>query len=497
MTSDKSSKVVVLGGGPAGISAGYELIKNGYKSTVLERWNKVGGLAKTIDYGDWKSDIGPHRFFSKNQFLYDMIEEVLKEHWIIVNRFTRFYIQGKFFMYPVQMSNALKNMGFLKAIKAMLDYMYSRFRKTVLNPDIKNFEDFVVLEFGRTLAELNMINYTEKIWGIPCTEISADWAKQRIHGLSLMAILKKAIFSGTKGPKSLVDQFYYPKMGASQTYEMMADIMKSRGGKIATDAEVCRLDHEDGKIVAVTVKNSQGKETTFQCNECISSIPITEVIKMLRPKVPDEILASAKELKYRNQAYIFMKVNRESISQDNWVYFPDKDISFGRIHEPRNFSKILSPEGKTSLWVEHFVFEDDPRWEASADELFEITIKGLEKLDFLKRSDVIEYYKHREDFVYPIYDLTYQHHSKVIKDYLKKFNNLQLIGRAGRFRYNNQDHSIETGVLAARNIIEGGRNYDLEKVGAEQEYFEKGYLKTDKETENKKQPGNVAVGAQS
>lgn len=476
MSTDNLSGTLILGGGPAGVSAGYELSKNHRKSTILERWDKVGGLAKTIDYGEWRSDIGPHRFFSKNRFLYDMIEEVLKEHWMLVNRFTRFYIQGKFFMYPVQMGEALRNIGIINAFKAMLDYLYSRFRKNFLNPSIDNFEDFVVLEFGRTLADLNMINYTEKIWGIPASEISADWAKQRIHGLSLMSLVKKALFRGTKGPKSLVDQFYYPKMGASQTFEMMADIVASRGGNIVTGSKVIRLDHEDEKIVSVTVQKSDGAEETYPCEECISSIPITEVINMLHPRVPDEVLSSNEKLRYRSQAYLFLKVDKERISKDNWIYFPDKEIPFGRFHEPKNFSPVLSPPDKTSLWVEHFVFQDDPRWTCSADELYEITMKDLEKLKFVKKSEVIEYHIHREDFVYPIYDLTYEHHSGVIKNYLKKFKNLQLIGRAGRFRYNNQDHSIETGILAARNIIEGG-GYDLEKVGAEQEYFEKGYLR--------------------
>jgi len=479
MAVDRNSEILVLGGGPAGISAGYELSKNGYKNTVFERWKKVGGLAKTIDFGEWRSDIGPHRFFSKNQYLYDMIEEVLEEEWILVERFTRFYIQGKFFMYPVKMDDALKNMGLFRAFKAFLDYLYSKINKTFFHPPINNFEDFVVQEFGRTLAELNMINYTEKIWGIPAKEISADWARQRIHGLSLMALLKKAIFHKTKGPKTLVDQFYYPKMGASQTYEKMAGFIGDKGGKILTDAFVCRLDHDGSKITAVTIRRPDGGEETFPCDFCISSIPVTELVKDLRPAAPEEVLRSADQLHYRSQVYLFMKVNKEHVTRDNWVYFPDRDIPFGRIHEPKNFSAALSPPDKTSLWVEHFVFQDDPRWDASAEELFDITMEYLEKLNFLHRSDVIEFYKHREDFVYPIYDLTYQEHSKVLKDYLKNFNNLQLIGRAGRFRYNNQDHSIETGILAARNIIEGG-NYDLEKVGAEQEYFEKGYLKTDK-----------------
>jgi len=478
MKSERDSKIVILGGGPAGVSAGYELSKNDYQSTLLERWRKVGGLAKTLDFGEWRSDIGPHRFFSKNKFLYDMIEEVLGEQWILVDRFTRFFIQGKYFMYPVQMSDALKNLGLSKAFRAMIDYLYSRFRKHIFNPPINNFEDFVVLEFGNTLANLNMINYTEKIWGIPAKEISAEWAKQRIKGLSLMALVKKALFKGTKGPKTLVDQFYYPEMGASQTYEMMADKMEKKGSTVVTDATVCLLDHSDHGITSVTIEKPDGSRETYECDQCISSIPITELVKMLRPSAPEEVLKAANQLKYRYQVYLFMKINKKRVTKDNWIYFPDKEIPFGRMHEPKNFSLALSPEDKTSLWVEHFVFPDDPRWECSAEDLFEITLEQLEKLNLIKREDVIEYHKHREDFVYPIYDLTYQRHSGVIKDYLKQFTNLQLIGRAGRFRYNNQDHSIETGVLSARNIIENA-DYDLEKVGTEQEYFEKYSLQTE------------------
>lgn len=480
MAADKNSRIVILGGGPAGVSAGYELSRNQYRSKILERWKKVGGLAKTIDFGEWKSDIGPHRFFSKNQFLYDMIEEVLQEDWILVNRLTRFYIQGKFFLYPVQMADTLKNLGLGRAIGAFIDYLISKVRKTLTKPEVNNFRDYVVLEFGKALAELNMINYTEKIWGIPATEISAEWAVQRIKGLSFMALLKKALFQGTKGPKSLVDQFYYPKKGASQTYEEMAEKVTKGGSEIFTNATVSGISHKDGKITSITAKRPDGSLENYQCDYCVSSIPITELVKMLRPEAPSKVLKSAAQLRFRNQVYLFMKINKERVSRDNWIYFPDKDIPFGRMHEPKNFSEYMSPSDKTSLWVEHFVFEDDIRWNCNAEELFEITIEPLEKLGFIKRGDVLEYYKHKEDFVYPIYDLTYQKHIDTLNDYLKSFDNLQLIGRAGRFRYNNQDHSIETGILSARNIIEGAHNYDLEKVGAEKEYFEKGYLKTDK-----------------
>jgi protoporphyrinogen oxidase len=479
MAADRSSNIVILGGGAAGISSAYELARNEYKSITLERWKKVGGLAKTLDFGEWRSDIGPHRFFSKNQFLYDMIEEVLKEDWILVNRFTRFYIQGKFYMYPVQMAEALKNMGIFKAGFAFLDYLASRIRKKLLNPPVRNFEDFAILEFGKALAELNMLNYTEKIWGLPCKEISAEWGTQRIHGLSLMAIIKKAIFKGNEGPKTLVDTFYYPDKGASQTYEVMAEMTEQKGSVIQPNSDICEIHHEDGKITAVVVAKSDGTREKHPCDFCISSIPITEVVNMLRPAAPKELIEAVKMLKYRYQVYLFMKINKERVSKDNWIYFPDKEIPFGRIHEPKNFSLSMSPKDKTSLWVEHFVFPDDPRWSCSADDLYEQTIDWLEKLNFVNRSEVIEYYKHREDFVYPVYDLIYTKPLQTIKDYLKTFSNLQLIGRAGRFRYNNQDHSIETGVLAARNIIENGE-YDLEKVGAEQEYFETGYLKTEK-----------------
>ncbi len=486
MKAEKQSRILILGGGPAGISAGYELSRNGYPCTVLERYPQTGGLARTLRIGDFLTDIGPHRFFSKNQYLYDMIEEVLGDDWILVNRFTRFYIQGKFYLYPVDLKDALSNMGPMGAMRAFLDYLWSRFNKMVFNPRVESFEDFVVQEFGRTLAELNMINYTEKIWGIPCRKISPDWARQRIKGLSIMSVIKKALFKNQKGPKTLVDQFYYPRYGAGQTYEKMAEKIARDGGKIHLSSPVAEVFCEGDRITSVGTAGGE-KTVKHPGDFFISSIPITSLISMMNPPPPDEVLEASSKLRWRSQVYLYLQLKKERVSRDNWVYFPDREIPFGRIHEAKNFSVHMSPQDRTTLWVEHFVFEDDPRWEAEADYIKEITMKDLDRLGFVKEEDVEDFRKFREDFVYPVYELGYEEHLRIVKDYLGKFINLQLVGRPGRFRYNNQDHSMETGILAARNLVQGA-GYDLEEVGAEEEYFEKYQLSTKEKGNGEEKP---------
>jgi protoporphyrinogen oxidase len=480
LKAETDSRILVLGAGPAGISAAYELSRQGYGSTILESTPHVGGLSKTLQFGDFRTDIGPHRFFSKNQFLYDMIGEVLKEDWILVNRFTRFFIRGKFYMYPVDMWDALRNLGLSGSAAALLDYVRSKLRKVFLNPPVNNFEDYAVLEFGRTLAELNMINYTEKIWGIPCSRISAEWATQRIKGLSILSILQNAILKNRKGPKTLVDQFYYPRLGAGQTYETMAGLITERGGRVRLSAPVKGVGHDQGKITSITVMTEDGREEVLPADYVISSIPITEFVKAMSPAPPESVLSACSRLRWRGQVYLYLQLKKERVSRDNWVYFPDREIPFGRMHEAKNFSESLSPKDRTSLWVEHFVFPEDPRWESPAADLRDVTLPDLSRLGFVQEEEIEDFRKHREEFVYPVYEIGYKENLDTVKDYLAAFSNLQLVGRPGRFRYNNQDHSIETGVLAARNLARG-ESYDLEKVGSEQEYFEKGHVRPGKD----------------
>jgi protoporphyrinogen oxidase len=472
-----SGHTIILGAGPAGMAASWELSRADRNVLVIECASQVGGLAKTYVYnepdGTYRVDNGPHRFFSKNKYLYDMIGDLLGEKWIQVSRLTRFFVDGKFYYYPVRFRNILGQMGLLKANKMIRDYGIERVKGKMRKKIPKNFEDFVVARFGRTLAEFNMINYTEKIWGIPAKEISVDWANQRIAGLSMWAALRKMLIK-SGGPKSLVDTFYYPSLGSGLVYETMSKKIQERGSEVKLNAEPVKIRHENGKIISVDIKTNDGVQT-FSPDSVISSIPITRCIELFEPSAPEEVRNAASKLKFRAQVYLFLTIDKEKVTDDNWVYFPDKEIPFGRITEMKNFSKEMCPEGKTSLFIEFFCFEGDEIWNADKERLFDIAMEWLEKLNFLKREQVLNIHMIKEPDAYPIYNLEYSENVKKLTDWVDSFDNLFAIGRPGRFRYTNQDHSLEMGILAAQSVLEGNR-YKVDSVGSGSEYFERGYV---------------------
>ncbi len=477
-----SQDILILGGGPAGMAAAMELSRKDIRSTVVEKAAMVGGLAKTLEFkrpeGTYRTDIGPHRFFSKNKYLYDFIEDLLGHEWITVNRLTRFYVDGKYYFYPVRLGNVLLQMGPLRAARVLVDFLWEKVRKLIAPRKINSFEDYAVSNFGRSLAEFNMLNYTEKIWGIPCVKISKDWALQRIGGLSIGATLKKIIMKKTAA-KSLVDIFYYPENGSGTIYEAIVKRIREKGSEVMVNSEPTAIRWNGKRVTAVDVKTEVGAKTYDAPKAVISSVSVTQAVTLFDPPAPQAVLDAAKTLKFRSQVYLFLTVKKDRVSRDNWVYFPDKTIPFGRFSEMKNFSEKMCPSGYTSLFVEYFCFFEDDIWNKSKEDLFELTITWLDKLGFLKREDVtgVEHLKQR--YVYPIYDLTYRENLDTVITWLDGFENFYAIGRPGRFRYTNQDHSLEMGILAAQSVIDG-RRHDVEDVGAEKEYFERGYVPGEK-----------------
>ncbi|MCC2630519.1 MAG: adrenodoxin reductase [Candidatus Paceibacter sp.] len=474
---------LIVGAGPAGLATAMELSKAGKKFIVIERQDAPGGLSKTYEFkeGDliFRTDNGPHRFFSKNQYLYDFIEDLLHEQWIKVHRQTRQFIDGKFYDYPINAPQALKNLGFIKALRILWDYVIAKIRYGLFRKPVKNFADYVYANFGKTLGEFGMINYTEKIWGIPANEIHIDWAGQRIKGLSLTSVAKDALarlFGGKSKnkPKTLVDTFYYPEYGTGLIYDAIVKRLQDKGYEVLLNTEPQVFKFKGKKFTSVIAK-SDGEDIEIEFKTLVESVPLTSFIKMLEPKTPRDILEAGKKLRHRNQVYLFITLDKESITKDQWIYFPSKDVPIGRVSEMKNFSNKMSPEGKTSLFVEFFCFEGDAMWNMTKEELFAFALPHFENNGFFSRSEVRNYYVIKQRDVYPIYDIDYKQFLDKIKKYLDNFTNLYYIGRPGRFRYNNQDHSLEMGMLAARSIIEGKR-YNIEKVGDEKEYYESGSL---------------------
>ncbi len=471
-----SDDVVILGAGPAGMAAAMELSKAGRHVTIIEKDAIVGGLAKTLVFeesdGKYRTDIGPHRFYSKNPYLYTFIEEVIGEEWKQVPRLTRFVVGGKFYLYPIRIGNLLRQLPPWTMFRMLTDYAYECVRRLIAPRPQKSFEDYVVSKFGRTLAGFNMLQYTEKIWGIPCSQTSIDWAKQRIGGLSIWTALRKAI-TKRGGPKTLVDTFYYPSLGTGLIYTSVQKRIEAMGAEVLTSSQPLVIHRTADRVTEVMIETPQGKRTLHP-KHLISSIPITRCIHLFDPPPPPQVLESAAHLRFRSQVYLFLTIDRPSVTKDNWIYFPDKSIPFGRIAEMRNFSSHMCPPGKTSLFVEFFCFKNDPIWNATKEELFEKTIFYLEQFGFLKRTEVQSIHHFRKEHVYPLYDLSYAKHVETVLHWMDNLANFTAIGRPGRFRYTNQDHSLEMGILAARSLLTGSRFADT--VGKENEYFEQGSL---------------------
>jgi protoporphyrinogen oxidase len=473
--------VLVLGAGPAGLSAAMELASSGRPTLCMERESQVGGLAKTYRYGEFRTDMGPHRFFSQNRELYRMIGGLLGERWIQVDRLTRFYIGGKFFKYPVQMADAIKNTGPLRALKMARDYLWETAKRTLPHRPPESVEEELVSNFGRTLAELNMLNYTQKVWGLHPSQISPDWTKQRIKGLSLKEIATTMVKTSNDGPKTLVSHFYYPDAGAGLLYETMRDRIDSHPqSRVLLNAQPKRILHDDERILEVET-DAEGSTSVYAPDSVISSIPVTKLLKILHPPPPPNVMDGARRLRFRSHVSLFITLRRESVFPDQWIYFPETEIPFGRIMEPKNFSRLLSPPHMTSLLIEFFCWEGDDIWNSDREDLLRQTVTWLDDHGFIKEHEVQDSYIHRERYAYPVYDLGYKAPRETVLGYFNSFNNLQLIGRSGIFQYNNQDHAIEMGMLAARNLLGGGRLHDIEKVGTEQGYLERGYLGGDQD----------------
>jgi protoporphyrinogen oxidase len=470
--------VLIIGAGPAGLACAAELFQSGsHAVTIVERDPQVGGLAKTLSFreGDleFRTDIGPHRFYSKNQYLYDLIEDLLEERWITVDRCTRQYIDGQFFDYPVDPLQVLRQIGLKQAFRFAADYVRSFWTYQIRKKPVDNFEAYLEAYFGRALAEFSMINYTEKIWGIPAAQIHTDWARQRISGLNLLAVLRKSLFPARQsGAKSLVHQFYYPETGTGLIYETLRARLEDHGVVVETETYPTRITHEDGRIERVEL-NRRGENLVIEPDFLAESIPIDELLRLLDPAPPDSLLTAAAGLRWRAQIYLFITLDKPSVTPDQWLYFPNKAVPFGRVSEMRNFSPAMSPAGKTSLLVELFVFTEDPLWQAAQEDVFARVQPYFIDMGFFSPQEVRQVYMLKRQNVYPVYDLGYKERIEQIYEYLDGFENLFFIGRPGRFKYTNQDHSLEMGILAGRSIRDGHR-YNIGAIGEDDSYFESG-----------------------
>jgi len=481
MESD-NNRVVIIGGGPAGLTAAYQLSKAGRESIVLEKDLVVGGISRTVNYKNYLFDIGGHRFFTKIKEVQDMWKEVLEHDFLHRSRMSRIYYNKKFFHYPLRPVNALTGLGIWNSVMILFSYFYSHIFPYSQED---TFEEWVSNRFGKRLYNTFFKTYTEKVWGIPCNEIRAEWAAQRIKGLSLMSAVRNAIIhqnQNRKGKaviKTLIDSFDYPRFGPGMLWDRVADIVNKNGSEICLGCDVDGIvwDKERQRIEAVEILRN-GERHVVRGADFISSMPVRELIQKFRPAAPDEVLKAAGNLSYRDFLTVALVVNKPDLFPDNWIYVHDPEVRVGRVQNFKNWSPYMVPdENRSCIGLEYFCFEGDELWNAPDNELIELGKREMEHLGLLKASDVEDGSVVRMKKAYPSYDSKYRDMLVVIRKFLDGIRNIQLVGRNGMHRYNNQDHSMLTAMLAVENIQ--GAHHDLWKVNEEQEYHEEQKILTD------------------
>ncbi len=466
---------VIAGGGPAGLTAAYELSKHGRTCVVLEADPRmVGGISRTDNYKGYRFDIGGHRFFSKSREINELWREILGDEFLTRSRLSRIYYDRKFFHYPLKPADALYKLGLLRSTRIVASYLKARLRP--IKPE-RSVEDWVVNRFGRELFEIFFKSYTEKVWGMPTSKITAEWAAQRIKDLSLVRAVTSALF-GKLGRhrgeviKTLIDEFHYPRLGPGQMWEVARDRIRTQGGAVHLDRRVVGIEHDGYQVTSFVTREVDGRHTRYLGRHFLSTLPIRDLIRAMNPPPPPEVVHAASSLKYRDFLTVVLIVNRADTFPDNWIYIHEPDVMLGRVQNFKNWSPDLVPDAtKTSLGLEYFCFEGDDLWIKSDEELLAIGRREIDAIGLVSAADVVDGCVVRVPKAYPVYDDDYQAHLTVIREWLKKFPNLELAGRNGMHKYNNQDHSMMTALLAARNIL-GLGHFDTWKVNTDAEYHE-------------------------
>jgi protoporphyrinogen oxidase len=468
-------EAVIAGGGPAGLTAAYELSKHGKSCVVLEADPRlVGGISRTDTYKGYRFDIGGHRFFSKSDEVNRLWHEVLGDQFLTRSRLSRIYYDRKFFHYPLKPADALRKLGLVRSFRIVASYIQAQLRP--IKPE-RSLEDWVVNRFGRKLFEIFFKSYTEKVWGMPTTTISADWAAQRIKDLSLVRAVTSALFGKlgrNRGAviKTLIEEFQYPRLGPGQMWEVARDRIRAQGGAVHLDRRVVRIEHDGERVTSFLAIDGDGRQTRYLGRHFLSTLPIRDLIRAMSPSPPLEVIQAAQALKYRDFLTVVLIVDRAETFPDNWIYIHEPQVKLGRVQNFKNWSPDLVPDpGKTSLGLEYFCFEGDDLWTKADGELIELGRREIDEIGLVSAADVIDGCVVRVPKAYPVYDDDYQAHVAVIRNWLKKLPNLELAGRNGMHKYNNQDHSMMTALLAARNILGLGR-FDTWKVNTDAEYHE-------------------------
>jgi len=473
-----AGQTVVIGAGPAGLTAAYELVKHQQTVRVLEQSpTTVGGISQTAQYKGFRFDIGGHRFFSKSQEVEDLWTEILSEKMMLRGRLSRIFYNGKFFAYPIKPLDTFQKLGVVYTTLCVASYCKA---KVFPRQNVRSFEDWVINNFGERLYETFFKTYTEKVWGMDCRTISADWAAQRIKGLSMTSLIRNTLFppkNQDRGAviKTLIDQFRYPVHGPGQMWETVAEIVTQRGGEVLMGRQVVGLQWEPGQLQAVTTTGPGGDET-HRGEHFVTTMPIRTLIQSLSPSAPPAVVQAATNLGYRDFITVALIVQKKELFPDNWIYIHDAQVKVGRIQNFKNWSEFMVPDPELScLGLEYFCFEGDGLWTMSDADLIQLGTTEVARLGLVEADQVIDGTVVRVPKAYPVYDDNYRTNVQTVRDFVAEMlPNLHLAGRNGMHRYNNQDHAMMTGLLTARNIIAGYPRFDPWCVNNDAEYLEAG-----------------------
>ncbi|HYP05117.1 MAG TPA: NAD(P)/FAD-dependent oxidoreductase [Bryobacteraceae bacterium] len=474
--SSVQSHTIIAGAGPAGLAAALELTQHGRSVTLLEAGDMVGGLARTVEYKGYLYDIGGHRFYTKVAPVARMWRDLLGSDLLVRPRLSRIYYDGTFFKYPLEIVNAVSGLGILESFRCGVSFVNSHLFRTT--PEL-DFETYMINRFGRRLYEKFFRTYTEKVWGMSCRTIRADWAAQRIAGLTVGALLAAAIpfpkSSKRKTVTTLIHQFEYPRRGPGMMWSRAQQVIEERGSEIKLDKAIDRVEWREGAVTSFVADGRAHRADHF-----ISSLPLRTLIQIMTPQPPASVRTAAARLSYRDFITVLLIVKKRDLFPDNWIYVHDPGVRVGRIQNYKNWSPEMVPDASmTSLGMEYFCFDGDELWSMSDEAIKALAAREIEALRLARSADVVDATVLRVPKAYPVYDETYAESVAVIRDFLATLPNLQAIGRNGMHRYNNQDHSMLTGMLAARNIL--GARYDLWNINMDGEYLESGSIVTELE----------------
>ena len=462
------TRVVVIGAGPAGLTAARELARRGLRPVVIEKGPIVGGLSRTESYRGYHFDMGGHRFFTKVDEVRKIWQDVLGPEFLRRPRMSRIYYNGRFFNYPLKPFNALAGLGVWRSVLVVLSYLQWQ---VFPYPREDTFEQWVTNRFGRRLFLTFFKTYTEKVWGIPCSELRAEWAAQRIKDLSLRSAIVSMFVKPGTSIKTLIEEFDYPRLGPGMMWRAVAEEVRQGEGAVWMDSEVTAIRRRDMRVESVVVTTA-GREESLAGDHFVSSMPVTELVLRLTPAAPAPVLAAARRLTYRDFLTVCLIVNRPDPFPDNWIYVHSPEVQVGRIQNFRSWSPEMVPEpGMSSLGLEYFCSEGDALWTMPDAELIRLGMRELELIGLARESDIADGCVFRVPKAYPVYDADYREALDTVRGFVDRLENLQTIGRNGLHRYNNQDHAMLTGLLAVRNLMDDQR-HDLWSVNTDQEYHE-------------------------